>query len=68
MEVPFTSTMQEVPTSETHKAPYKMSSFIDQSQQNKQLKHGNTLSTRATDLFPDRESLVSDIPAGDVKK
>jgi hypothetical protein len=67
MEFPFTSTMQEVPTSETHKAPSKMSSFTGHSQHIKELKHGNTLSKKITDLFPAREGLVSDIPAGDVK-
>jgi hypothetical protein len=41
MEFPFTSTMQEVPTSEKHKVPSKMSSSIDISQHNKELKHGD---------------------------
>jgi hypothetical protein len=67
MEFPFTSTMQEVPTSETHKASSKMSSFISHSQHNKELKHGITLSKKVTELFPAREGLASDIPAGDVK-
>jgi hypothetical protein len=67
MEFPFTSTMQEVPTSETHKASSKMASFIDHSQHHKELKHGNTLSKKVTELIPAREGLVTDIPAGDVK-